>query len=364
MTGIFKSVRFRFRNPPSRPHPNPTAMKATALVCTQDQRFALLPVSLPDPGPGEVSIRTLFSGVSVGTEFALVRNKISWGPFPIVTGYMGAGVVERVGEGVSGFAPGDTVYYRGSKNMALDDGTAVSAVSGVHCTHAVTAVGGTHGIAKVPDGVDPAVAATFVMPAVALHGVDKSGARVGQVALVHGCGPIGLGVVAMLAQRGCVVVAADLDASRLAMARSFGAAATLAGGEGLADRARPFFPEGAEGFDLVFECTGLWPCVRPAMELCRVHGTFVWQGNYGAAPYPFEFLVPHNRQLEMKFPCDDGYAPCRAAVLRQIAAGLLPWERAISHRLAAAEAPDFFDRVNRGAVPGLVSAVVDWRAAE
>ena len=71
------------------------------------------------------------------------------------------------------------------------------------------------------------------------------------------------------------------------------------------------FPEGAEGFDLVFECTGLWPCVRPAMELCRVHGTFVWQGNYGAAPYPFEFLVPHNRQLEMKFPCDDGYAPCR-----------------------------------------------------
>ena len=100
------------------------------------------------------------------------------------------------------------------------------------------------------------------------------------------------------------------------------------------------------------------------MELCRVHGTFVWQGNYGAAPYPFEFLVPHNRQLEMKFPCDDGYAPCRAAVLRQIAAGLLPWERAISHRLAAAEAPDFFDRVNRGAVPGLVSAVVDWRAAE
>ena len=116
-------------------------MKAKALVCTQDQRFALLPVSLPDPGPGEVSIRTLFSGVSVGTEFALVRNKISWGPFPIVTGYMGAGVVERVGEGVSGFAPGDTVYYRGSKGMALADGTQVSAVSGVHCTHAVTAVG-------------------------------------------------------------------------------------------------------------------------------------------------------------------------------------------------------------------------------
>ncbi len=337
-------------------------MKATALVCAQDQRFSLLPVTLPAPGPGEVAIRTLFSGVSVGTEFALVRNKISWGPFPICTGYMGVGVVETAGEGAEAFRPGDVVYYRGGKDMELEDGTKVSAVSGVHCSHAVTAVGGLHGVAKVPEGVDPAVASTFVLPAVALHGVDKSCVRMGQAVLVHGCGPIGLGVVAMLAQRGCVVVAADLDEGRLAMARSFGASATLLGGDGLAGRARPFFPAGADGFDAVFECTGLWPCIRPAIELCRLHGTFVWQGNYGAAPYPFEFLVPHGRQLEMKFPCDDGYAPCREAILRQMAAGLLPWDRTITHRVQAADAPVFFDRINRGAVPGLVVAVVDWRA--
>ena len=61
-------------------------MNATALICTQKQHFTLLPVTLPDPGPGEVSIRTLYSGVSVGTEFALVRGKISWGPYPICTG--------------------------------------------------------------------------------------------------------------------------------------------------------------------------------------------------------------------------------------------------------------------------------------
>ena len=337
-------------------------MKATALVCTQDQHFSLRPVTLPDPGPGEVAIRTLFSGVSVGTEFALVRNKISWGPFPICTGYMGAGVVESVGEGVDAFRSGDVVYYRGGKDMTLDDGTKVSAVSGVHCSHAVTAIGGLHGVAKVPEGVDPAVASTFVLPAVALHGADMSGARVGQVALVHGCGPIGLGAVAMLAQRGCRVVAADLDEGRLAMARSLGASETLLGGDGLAERARPLFPAGEDGFDLVVECTGHWPCIRPAMELCRLHGTFVWQGNYGAAPYPVEFLVPHGKQLEMKFPCDDGYAPCRAAVLRQIAAGLLPWERTITHRIKAADAPAFFDGINRGAIPGLVVAVVDWRA--
>ena len=62
----------------------------------------------------------------------------------------------------------------------------------------------------------------------------------------------------------------------------------------------------------------------------------------------------------MKFPCDDGYAPCRAAILRQMAAGLLSWDRTITHRVKAADAPDFFDRINHGQVPGLVVAVVDW----
>lgn len=335
-------------------------MKATALVCSKDRIFSLEPVTLPDPGEGEIAIRTTFSGISVGTEFALVRNKISWGPFPICTGYMGAGVVEAVGAGVTGFQPGDAVYYRGSKNMTLSDGTAVSAVSGVHCSHAVTAVGGTHGVAKIPEGVDPAVASVFVLPAVALHGVDMSGVRMGQTVLVQGCGPIGLGVVAMLAQRGCRVIATDLDENRLAMARSLGAYGTLLGGEGFADRAKAFFPEGADGFDAVFESTGHWPCVKQAIELCRKYGTFVWQGNYGAAPYPFEFLVPHGLQLQMKFPCDDGYAPCREAVLRQMAAGLLPWGRTITHRVKAADAPEFFTKIDQSGVPGLVVGVVDW----
>ena len=43
-----------------------------------------------------------------------------------------------------------------------------------------------------------------------------------------------------------------------------------------------------------------------------------------------------------------------------MAAGLLPWDRTITHRVKAADAPEFFGRVNRGQVPGLVVAVVDW----
>lgn len=333
-------------------------MIAKALICDAGQAFALRSVTLPEIDEYSVRVRTTYSGVSVGTEFALVRGKLNWGPYPLCTGYMAVGTVEAVGARVDGFGPGDRVYYRDNRAIVLADGTKVSAVSGTHCSHAVLDVRTTHGLARLPDGADEAAASMFVLPAVALNGVDQSGARMGQTALVHGCGPIGLGVVAMLARRGCRVVAADLDATRLAVARSLGADRLLvAGGRDFEAAAKS---EAPDGFDVVFECTGLPACLAPTMALCRKLGTYVWQGNYGAAPLPFQFLVPHGRQLAMRFPCDDGLAPCRAAVVKQMALGVLPWERTITHRVEADDAPRFFDAVNRGGVAGLVGAVVRW----
>jgi Zn-dependent alcohol dehydrogenase len=58
-------------------------MQAQALISDAKQNFSIQPVILKDLEPGEVLIRNAYSGVSIGTEFALIRNKISWGPFPI-----------------------------------------------------------------------------------------------------------------------------------------------------------------------------------------------------------------------------------------------------------------------------------------
>ncbi len=345
----------------SIPHPGieqVSNVTAQALVCNSRQQFSLVPVILPEVGAHAVAIRTRYSGVSVGTEFALVRGKLNWGPYPICTGYMAVGRVEAVGTAVDGFRPGDRVYYRDNGAMRLDDGTAVSAVAGTHCSHAVVDTRRTHGLAILPEGADEVAAGMFVLPAVALNGVDQSGARMGQETLVHGCGPVGLGVVAMLVQRGCRVTAADPDATRLAMARRLGADTLLNPGD--ADFKARATAQAPQGFDVVFECTGLPACLGPAMVLCRKSGTFVWQGNYGAAPFPFEFLPAHERQLTMRFPCDDGLAPCRAAVVKQMTLGILPWRDLVTHIVAAEKAAAFFDQVNRGAVKDLVGAVIDW----
>ena len=102
-------------------------MKTQALICDENRHFTFQDVTLPEPGDNDVVIRNLRSGVSVGTEFALIHGKISWGPYPLCTGYMGVGEIKSAGKAVTGFKPGDCVYYRDNKaGMKLADGTPVS----------------------------------------------------------------------------------------------------------------------------------------------------------------------------------------------------------------------------------------------
>src|SRR5579871_4118612 len=107
------------------------------------------------------SVRT--TGVSIGTEFALVRNKLSWGPYPLCTGYMGTGTVEAVGTEIDNFQVGDKVYFRGNNAMTLANGSPVSCVSGAHASHAVLRPNTTHGADHVVPGAAMDVAAMFVM---------------------------------------------------------------------------------------------------------------------------------------------------------------------------------------------------------
>ena len=332
-------------------------MQARALICDEQQRFTLAPVVLPDPGPDQIAIRTHYSGVSIGTEFALIRNKISWGPYPLCTGYMGTGVVEAAGAKVVNFHAGDKVYFRGNGGMTLADGRKVSCVSGAHASHVVTGVGGTHGAAHLYPGAGMDTAAMFVMPAVGLYGVDMAEPHLGQTVLVYGAGLIGLGVIAACVHRGCVVIAVDIHPRQLAMAREMGADHVIDGAQqDVAAEVKKLAPEGA---DVVFECTGIPDCINPAIALCRTLGSFVWQGNYGAAPVSLNFLPAHGRRLKMFFPCDDGWQPCRRAVVKHMAMGALKWEKAITHRISSDEAPALFDRINKGD-KDVIGVVVKW----
>lgn len=332
-------------------------MQATALVCDQAMQFSLSPVILPQLGPSDVLVKTAYSGVSIGTEFALIRNKISWGPFPIVTGYMATGIVQAVGESVREVRPGEKVFVRGNGTMSLPNGTAISPVSGTHCSHVITQVGGTHGLGVLPDTASMQTASMFVIPAVGFHGVDMAEPKMGQTVVVHGCGLIGLGVVAAASLRGCKVIAVDVQDRQLEMAKAMGADVQINGSK--TDALAQVQALSESGADVVFECTGVPSLIDTAIAFCRNQGKFVWQGNYGQAPVSFNFLVPHGKQLQTFFPCDDGLMPCRQTVIKHMTSGVLPWEKTITHRIEAAQAPSMFERINQGD-KDIVGMTIQW----
>jgi threonine dehydrogenase-like Zn-dependent dehydrogenase len=76
----------------------------------------------------------------------------------------------------------------------------------------------------IPNGLDPKHAALTEPMAVGLHAVNKSGIGRGETALVLGCGPIGIAVIAALRNRGVeTIVAADFSPKRRDLAVAMGA---------------------------------------------------------------------------------------------------------------------------------------------
>ena len=334
-------------------------MKSSVLICTEQQQFYLQDFDIPRLAPNELLVRCAWSGVSVGTEFAVIRNKIDYGPYPICTGYQAVGYVEDVGSDVEKFAPGDKVYYRRNHVPMALNGQPLTVCSGTHASYALMPEDSE--VEHLPENVDDATAALFVMPSVGYNAVDMAGVQMGDVVAFHAVGLIGLGALAAARLRGAVTIAIDLSPRRLDMAREMGAEYTInASGltpDELTERVQEIQPGGA---DVVFEGSGVPACLDLAFPLARLRGKFVFLGHYGKEPVSFNYLVPHGKQLTAFFPCNDGLAPCRAAVLRNIATGAIPWEKTITHRVAASESPDLYAKINREELPDLFGAVIRW----
>jgi len=83
-------------------------------------------------------------------------------------------------------------------------------------------------LTPIPNGLDPRHAALTEPMAVGLHAVNKSAIERGETALVLGCGPIGIAIIAGLRHRGVeTIVAADYSARRRELAETMGATTTV-----------------------------------------------------------------------------------------------------------------------------------------
>src|SRR3954462_1452124 len=221
-------------------------------------------VELQEPQAGEVLVRLAACGVC-HTDLYTASGADPSGYAPTVLGHEGAGVVERLGEGVADLAVGDHVVTLFSPQCR----------ECVHCldprTNLCLAIRGEQNLGHLPDGSTrlrrdgeeirhfmgcSTFAEYTVMPEIALAKVDPEapfehaclfacglstglGAAIntaavqpGSTCVVFGAGMVGLGAVAGCRLRGAErIVCVDLSAQRLEPARGQGATDLLAGGE-------------------------------------------------------------------------------------------------------------------------------------
>ncbi|GAA2675481.1 NADP-dependent oxidoreductase [Nonomuraea recticatena] len=199
-------------------------MKAAAFATPGGPEvLQVMEIETPHAGPGEVRVRVKAAGVQpydAAVRAGWVPQGVT-GELPRVPGNEFAGVVDQVGQGVTGFAEGDEVLGFSLLN-----------------SYAEYIVVGADQVARKPAGVPWEVAGGLTAGVqTAELALDAIGVREGETLLIHGAsGSVGTAAVQIARRRGARVIGTGREENHDYL-RSLGAI-PVAYGEGLADRVR------------------------------------------------------------------------------------------------------------------------------
>jgi D-arabinitol dehydrogenase (NADP+) len=281
-----------------------------AVVFSRPHEFGVTEVADPQPGPGEVRLRTVVTGVC-GTDRHLLAGGFL-ARYPLVPGHEIVGAVERLGDGVTGLAPGDLVAA--DNTVLCGHCEYCRRDQPLYCANfyslGVTGPGGFAELVVVRAekcfalaGLDPMVAVLTEPLACAVHGMDVLGLRPGSDVLVFGAGPTGLLLAQLLLHGGAArLTVAAPSAHKLELARALGADETVHIGRGELAAGGPRLRQLApSGFDVVVEATGSAAVLAECPALTRVGGTVLVYGMAEATDrVPFSPYDIFARELTIK----------------------------------------------------------------
>lgn len=177
------------------------------------EALVLEDVPLPQPGAGELLVRQTAAGVNFHDIYVRSGSYRTLA-LPGVPGLEGVGVVEALGEGVTGFALGDRVAYIERKYGGYARARVVDAALAV----------------PVPAGVDDAVAAAWYLKGLTAHALvaDVHPVSPGANVLVQAAGGgVGQLVARMAKLRGATVIGTAGSAEKVALAQAAGCDAVI-----------------------------------------------------------------------------------------------------------------------------------------
>jgi 3-hydroxyethyl bacteriochlorophyllide a dehydrogenase len=330
--------------------------KTRAVVFTQPNQVDLTTVTAADPAPNEIAVRTMYSGISVGTErWGLTGRYNHWGDdvaryYPYVPGYQRAGIIEALGSAVEGFAVGDRVFSRTARIEEQDLGR--KGWLG-HIGYAVVA---PDALWKLGPMADMEEASLWQMPAAGAHGVRLVGVKPGEIVVVTGQGLIGQMSAQMSRLRGATVISSDLMEKRVQLSALNSADIAVNGRrENLLEVIRQIQPDGA---DVVIDTSGNSGLFGFLLGLIRREGRICLQGYY-PDPFRIEFHPTHEQRATVIFPCgrDDP-----AALVPLLDRHKLRIKPLITHRFPIDQAKEAYDLIINKPDEAL-GIIFDWTSA-
>lgn len=262
------------------------------------------PVEVPAPGPGEIRLRQ--TAVGVNFHDCYVRSGLYRTlPLPGVPGIEAAGVVEQVGPGVTGVAPGDRVGY-------------VTGAYGAYASHRLLPVSLA---LRLPDGMDERLAASVLLKGLTVEMLLRQVHRVeaGQTILVHAAaGGVGRILCQWAAHLGATVIGTAGSPAKAEVARAAGCAHVIL------YREQDFVAEvkrltGGRGVDAAYDSVG-HDTFDGSLECLALRGHLVNFGQASGPVPPFQVQRLAAKSNSLTRPILFHYIAERAALERMAAA--------------------------------------------
>ena len=344
-------------------------MRAAILYGREDVRVE--EVEVPRPGPGEVLLRTRVA-LTCGTDVKVFRRGYHARMIrpPALFGHEVSGVVEEIGPGVEGIAPGTAVavansapcgdcdYCRGGRASLCDD---LLFWNGAYAQFArIPARVVERNLLPLVPGFGFRQAAMVEPLACVVRGIEDCALRPGQSVAVIGAGPIGLMLVRLAHLAGVRVVAVGRNAGRLQAARAVGAdeVVPVADGEDLVAALGGATANG-RGPDVVIEAVGRPETAEAAVRAVRKGGLVnLFAGCAADVQIGVDAQRLHYQELTIKSTFHHTPESIRKAY-RLIADGQVDPAAFITSEATLDELPAVLARMSGGG-GGLKTAILTW----
>lgn len=344
-----------------------TTMKA--LVLNEYRKLDLEDVPKPATGPEDVLVRVRSCGIC-GSDVHGYDGSSGRRIPPVIMGHEASGEVADVGPSVRNLAPGQPVTFdsmvscrrclfcgEGRPNLCED-----RRVLGVSCddyrqhgAFAEYVAVPQHIVFRVPDGVGFDEAAMVEPVSVAVHAVSRAAPSLGDSALVVGAGMIGLLTIQALRSAGCgLIVAVDLAADRLKLAKRLGADETIQPGTGIDVPAAVREMTDGMGAALAMEAVGADATVAMSIDSVRKGGRVVLIGNI-APTVEFGLQSVVTREIDVLGSCasSNDYPACLDLMRR----GAIQVQPVLSATVPLERGQEMFDRLY-AREPGLTKVIL------